>query len=80
MPRLWLAVPRYIEEPEPALVQHEHLWGKGQDEALPQKEERERVATAYFIGLSGLAVVKKNPIIAFSIRVFSITKKPYTQG
>jgi hypothetical protein len=29
MSELWLAVPRYIEEPEPTLVQHEYLRGKG---------------------------------------------------
>jgi hypothetical protein len=37
MLRLRLAIPGYFEEPEPALVQYEHLWGKGQNAPLSPK-------------------------------------------
>jgi hypothetical protein len=46
MSRLRLVVFGHIEEPEPALVQHEYLWGKGQDAPIPHKTTQKEVGTS----------------------------------
>jgi hypothetical protein len=60
MSRLRLVVPGYIKEPEPALVQHEYLWGERQDAALSQATARKIRKVTYFIDLTGLGKITIN--------------------